>query len=226
MSRFKAALSLYIALAVHLLLILLLALAVGGRGDQALQGSGSGFGGEDRVAPQLDAKALSPLAPQQKSAAANKPVTPSDSLTLAATPIDLRPAKPKPKTPPVPRVARSEPPAKPTSAARPDAAAPKAMAGSGAVGGGSGAYIAQVRAQLSRNRRSLPGILSTAHSEVAFNIAADGAVSNVKLVTSSGIAELDREATALVLRAAPFPAPPDGKTRRLSVPVSVEPPRL
>lgn len=226
MSRFKAALSLYIALAVHLLLILLLALAAGGRGDQALQGLGSGFGGADTPAPQVGAQALSSLAPQEKSVAVKKPLTPGDSLSLAAKPIDLRPPKSKPKTVPVARVARPAPPSQPVVAAAPAVAATQAIAGSGAAGGGSGAYIAQVRAQLSRNRRSLPGILSTAHSEVAFTIAADGAVSNVKLVTSSGIAELDREATAMVLRAAPFPPPPGRRTRRLSVPVSVEPPRL
>jgi protein TonB len=224
MSRFKAALSLYIALAVHLLLILLLALGVGGR-DQALQGSGSGFGGEDSVAPEVEAQAESPLVSASKSPADKKPMEQADSLTLAALPIDLQPPKPKPKMPPLPRVAKPVP-IRQAVDAKPAVAAIHAPAGSGEAGGGSGGYIAQVRAQLSRNRRSLPGILSTAHSEVAFNIGADGAVSEVKLVTSSGIAELDREATAMVLRAAPFPAPPDGKARRLSVPVSVEPPRL
>lgn len=219
MSRFKAALSLYIALAVHLLLILLLALGVAGRGDQALQGTGSGFGGEDRVAPEAEAQALSPLADASKSSAEKKPAVQSDSLTLAAMPIDLQPPKP------APRVAKPEP-AKKAGEAKPAVTVTNAPAGSGAIGGGSGAYIAQVRAQLSRNRRSLPGILSTAHSEVAFNIGPDGAVSDVKLISSSGIAELDREATAMVLRAAPFPAPPDGKARRLIVPVSVKPPRL
>lgn len=222
MSRFKTALSLYIAVAVHLLLILLLALGIGGR--QSLMGSGSGFGGVDAVAPAVNADASSgPIEAQQRQIV-EKAGWRSDRLTLAATPIDLQP-----KTrPPLPRNVEAEPAkvAKQGPEVKPLSAPVAAAAGSGAAGGGSGGYIAEVRAQLSRNRRSLPGILSTAHSEVAFSIAPNGAVSDVKLVTPSGIAELDREAIALVRRAAPFPAPPDGKARRLSVPVSVEPPRL
>ena len=132
-----------------------------------------------------------------------------DALTLAATPIELQP--PAPEKPPETKAVNASAPA---------------TAGSGRAGGGSGGYMAQVRAQLSRHRRSLPGVLTTAHSEVAFSIDADGGVSDVKLIESSGIAALDQEATALVLRASPLPPPPDGKPRRLSVPVSVEPPRL
>jgi TonB family protein len=221
MSRFKTALSLYVALAVHLLLILLLAFGVSGR--QSLKGAGSGFGGDDVVAPAVDADAAKDPVVAEEKEREKKAALHSDSLTLAATPIELQP-KPKPSPKPLPAkvVAKKTPEAQPARAP----VASTAVAGSGAAGGGSGGYIAQVRAQLSRNRRSLPGVLTTAHSEVAFNIGADGRVSDVKLVASSGISELDSEATAMVLRASPFPAPPDGKARRLSVPVSVEPPRL
>ncbi|MDB5972969.1 MAG: hypothetical protein JWQ90_5419 [Hydrocarboniphaga sp.] len=203
MNRFKAALSLYVALAVHLLLILLLVLGTGSR--QSLSGSGSGLGGDDAVAPAVnDAAAVS--APREVARQASLR---SDALTLAATPIELQPT-----------AVEATPENKPVSASAP------ASAGSGRAGGGSGGYMAQVRAQLSRHRRSLPGVLTSAHSEVAFSIAADGGVSDVTLVESSGIAVLDAEATALVLRASPLPPPPDGKPRRLSVPVSVEPPKL
>jgi len=40
------------------------------------------------------------------------------------------------------------------------------------------------------------------------------------LVRGSGVASLDQEATAMVQRASPFPAPPDGRGVNFTVPVS------
>lgn len=230
MSRLKAALSLYVALAVHLLLILLLALAAGSGSTQLPAGAGSGLGGGDAAAPVLQETAADDAGDAAAAAQRARAQAPTnagaDSFTLASTTIDLRP-KPLPKPAEAPESRRfATRPTVDSAAAKTASAAPSAPAGSGSAGGGRGGYAAEVRAHLSRHRRSLPGVLTTAHSQVAFSIAADGGVSDVRLVESSGIAVLDQEALALMRRATPFPKPPDGKPRRLSVPVSVEPPKL
>jgi protein TonB len=48
---------------------------------------------------------------------------------------------------------------------------------------------------------------------VRFEVARDGTVLSVTLVQSSGVADLDHEATALIRRASPLPAPPAGDRR-------------
>ncbi len=54
------------------------------------------------------------------------------------------------------------------------------------------------------------GLNARGTAVVAFSIAADGGLSSVSLVSSSGSDALDRAAMAVVSRAAPFPAPPAG----------------
>ncbi len=52
---------------------------------------------------------------------------------------------------------------------------------------------------------------------VSFTVKPDGSTEKIKLESSSGSAALDRAALETVLRASPFPLPPDGKARSLTV---------
>jgi protein TonB len=45
-------------------------------------------------------------------------------------------------------------------------------------------------------------------------------VTRVSLVSGTGFASLDQEATAMVRRASPFPPPPDGRPLNFTAPVS------
>jgi protein TonB len=55
---------------------------------------------------------------------------------------------------------------------------------------------------------------------VNFSLDGGGRVTRVSLVRGTGSAILDQEATAMVRRASPFPAPPDGRAQNLTVPVN------
>jgi protein TonB len=54
---------------------------------------------------------------------------------------------------------------------------------------------------------------------VAFTVEPGGGVSNIRLVKSSGSSILDDEVQSMVLRAHPFPSPPDGQAQRFNAPV-------
>lgn len=55
---------------------------------------------------------------------------------------------------------------------------------------------------------------------VSFSLDGGGRVTSVSLGRASGVASLDQETTAMVRRASPFPAPPDGRPKSFTVPVS------
>lgn len=55
---------------------------------------------------------------------------------------------------------------------------------------------------------------------VSVTISANGAVTSSVLIRSAGSAALDREAVAVMRRAAPFPRPPDGKPTTLRIPIN------
>lgn len=72
--------------------------------------------------------------------------------------------------------------------------------------------LAQIRARIERSKHyplmaRRRGFEGTAN--VAFRIAEDGSVRDVKLVTSSGISPLDEAALTTIRRAAPFPYYPE-----------------
>jgi protein TonB len=52
---------------------------------------------------------------------------------------------------------------------------------------------------------------------VQFTIGDGGRLATVGIARSSGSAQLDRAALAVIERATPFPPPPDGAQRRFSV---------
>jgi protein TonB len=55
---------------------------------------------------------------------------------------------------------------------------------------------------------------------VSFALDGGGRVTRVSLVRGTGVASIDQEAEAMVRRASPFPAPPDGRGVSFTVPVS------
>jgi periplasmic protein TonB len=55
---------------------------------------------------------------------------------------------------------------------------------------------------------------------VTFTIGGGGGVSSVRLARGSGVPSIDQEVQAMVRRASPFPAPPDGRSVSFTVPVS------
>jgi TonB family protein len=57
-------------------------------------------------------------------------------------------------------------------------------------------------------------------ASVTFTLSGSGSVTSARLARSSGIASLDREVTAMVRRASPFPPPPDGRSASFTVPIS------
>jgi protein TonB len=57
---------------------------------------------------------------------------------------------------------------------------------------------------------------------VSFLLGGSGEVRSVSLVRGTHVASLDEEAVAMVRRASPFPAPPDGRPVSFTVPVSFE----
>jgi protein TonB len=55
---------------------------------------------------------------------------------------------------------------------------------------------------------------------VAFSLSGSGGVTSVRLTRGSGVASIDQEVQAMVRRASPFPAPPDGRPTSFAIPVS------
>ncbi len=57
---------------------------------------------------------------------------------------------------------------------------------------------------------------------VSFALDGNGRVSSVRLARASGSKPLDQEVIAMVNRASPFPAPPDGRPKSFTAPVSFQ----
>lgn len=83
-------------------------------------------------------------------------------------------------------------------------------------------WRSRLMAHLQRSKRSVSAAADQGRRRIAyvhFAIDQSGNVRSVRLVRSSGFAEIDREALALVQRASPVPPPPPGASRSLTVPV-------
>ena len=78
-------------------------------------------------------------------------------------------------------------------------------------------WQSQVQARLNRFKRTPRGG-GRGTAQLSFSMDANGAVTGARLVRSAGNAALDEAAVALVRRASPFPAPPNGAVS-LSVPI-------
>jgi colicin import membrane protein len=57
---------------------------------------------------------------------------------------------------------------------------------------------------------------------VSFSIDAKGYVTEVSLAKGTGSNVIDEEMIAMVRRASPFPAPPDGEAKKFDVPVRID----
>jgi len=170
----KTALSLYVAIAVHLLILLGLVLG-SGSGSQLPFGVGNGLGdgkSEQAAPPASEADKPAAASPSQQQPQQNpSPERIADRLGLASKPVQLgRPAASE-ATPQTSAGISSAP--RTNQSGAPIAAGAFARSG-GSAGGGRGGYLADLRRHLDRHRRSLPGVLATARSEVAFTVAADG----------------------------------------------------
>jgi periplasmic protein TonB len=70
-------------------------------------------------------------------------------------------------------------------------------------------WIGEISAAIERKKRHLAAVLRTqGTAQVSFTIDQNGNVTESRIVKSSGAADLDEEALALVRRAAPFPPSP------------------
>jgi TonB family protein len=86
-------------------------------------------------------------------------------------------------------------------------------------------YRGVVQAQLRRNMHFPPDAKRNGQegrAVVRFVIEPSGSVSNVILAQSTGIANLDSEAQAVVRRSSPFPPPPSGRREPFRVPLTFD----
>jgi protein TonB len=170
-------------------------------------------------------------APVAQEPVKSEPVTPEPpKVELKPAPTHPAPPKPaprrevRPKPAPKREAAREAPRAK--AAKQADAPGPRANAANG-VGAGrsqnSANYRGMVSAHLARYKRFPPEAQSQGAqgaASVRFALNGSGGVTSVSLVHGTGVSALDQEAVAMVRRASPFPAPPDGRPVSFTVPVS------
>ena len=173
-------------------------------------------------------------APQEAPSAPELQAAARPEIVVEAKPA-LPAAKPQPKKPEEARkpVTRPERPKREERrvAARGErnesqSTAPASSAGSGVGRGRSDLntnYRGLVAAHLARFKQFPADARSrgdTGSAMVAFSLSGSGGVTSVRLVRGTGVGSLDQEATAMVRRASPFPAPPDGRSVSFTVPVS------
>jgi periplasmic protein TonB len=81
-------------------------------------------------------------------------------------------------------------------------------------------YDGLVSAHLRRQQSGARSGGATGSGAVTFSITGSGSVTSVRLARSTGTAVLDQEILAMVRRASPFPAPPDGQPKSFTVPLN------
>lgn len=221
----RTAVSLYVALAVHVLLLLGLALSPPSQNSVGpglgLSIPGAGLDAvERRMATELPSTAqLDSSVAEASTAAGSEPAAiPSPNVRVESDVALTESRPPRSKRPGRSETAKANRDKAATSLANDRDSADRA----GQVGGGGEArYYARLRAHLARYRHELPGGLPAAKARVRFRVSADGWISELELFESSGLAALDAEAMDLLRRAAPLPPPPEGRAARLIVPVSI-----
>jgi periplasmic protein TonB len=86
-------------------------------------------------------------------------------------------------------------------------------------------YSGRVSAHLKRHQQYPAAARNksiTGKGRVSFALDGGGRVVSASVLIASGSAILDEEMTAMVLRASPFPAPPDGTPKKFDVPVTFD----
>lgn len=189
---------------------------------------------EAAVAPQEPLAPPVPLEPAQPA----KPKTVAPPKQPDPKPVQRREQRPQPEPKPVqhreqrPKQERDVKPRPErdvrarTASREPNATGPRANA-AGGIGPGHSQrdsnYPGLVFAHLARHKRFPPEARSRGDwgsATVGFTLDGGGRVTRVSLVRSSGFSSLDQEATAMVRRASPFPAPPGGRPLAFTAPVS------
>ena len=79
-------------------------------------------------------------------------------------------------------------------------------------------YKGKVKRKIDRSARGKSNIRGSAY--IALTISGSGSLVSVRVAKSSGSSRLDKEALAQVRRAAPFPAPPGGKSLPFTVKIT------
>ena len=165
---------------------------------------------------------------------ADAPVAQTPQVVAAVPDVALPPPRPEP-----PKMQRTEPPRKRAAVresndtggdvrTRQSRASVASVASRGIGRGRSDAlsnYRGLVAAQLARHKQFPPDARRNGdqgRALVSFTIDDGGRVTRVALLRGTGHASLDREAQAMVHRAAPFPPPPTQQPMRFSVPVSFD----
>jgi protein TonB len=217
-------------------------------GDNAAAGlaSSQGQDGATEVKPtdaptaeatELEPEAVRPVAPAETPAVTALPEVASPALSqdvVAVTPHvpptteqrpDSKTAQAQPEH--VRRELEEVPPDQVAAASKPPQRAQTPSSAAGGISrGGSAAganYQGRVAAHLARHKRFPPEARRRGQhgsAGIDFSIDGRGRVTAVRIARSSGHVSLDRAAEAMVWRASPFPAPPDGRPQRFSVPVS------
>jgi len=123
--------------------------------------------------------------------------------------------RPKERAGPETRTASTEP--------NPTGPRQSSVSGSGPASSRNANYSGLVSAHLMRHKRYPDDARSRGdqgRATVSFALDGGGRVTRVALVRGTGSSSLDQEATAMVRRASPFPAPPDGRAQSFTVPVN------
>jgi protein TonB len=162
------------------------------------------------------------VAPEQPAVEPAKPET-VQPVKHEPKPVQEHVTRPKQDHQAKPKQQR---PQKRTASTEPHATGPRANAAGGVGAGRSQSdsnYNGMVSAHLQRHKRYPADARSRGDqgtAAVSFALDGSGRVTRVGLARGTGFASLDQEVQAMVRRASPFPAPPDGRSRSFTVPVS------
>jgi periplasmic protein TonB len=180
------------------------------------------------------------LRAEETPASREQELTAAPEEPVKVTPVEPdRPEPVKTETRPQPKAApkqetkkkqdtrpkeRPGPPAR-TASTEPNPTGPRQNSVSGAPGSSrsNANYSGLVAAHLMRHKRFPEEARNRGEQgrgTVNFSLDGGGRVTRVSLVRGTGSAILDQEATAMVRRASPFPAPPDGRPLNFTAPVS------
>ncbi|MEA2871719.1 MAG: periplasmic protein TonB [Hyphomicrobiales bacterium] len=142
-----------------------------------------------------------------------------------ANPVQAAPPKPVKDAKPAKEQRRIAAPTRENSSREAKASTPSTAANNVGVGrsDNSSNYPGLVSAHLRRHQQYPSDARSRGDqgtATVSFGLDGGGRVTSARLVSGSGIASIDQEVQAMVRRASPFPAPPDGRPRSFAVPVA------
>jgi periplasmic protein TonB len=140
-------------------------------------------------------------------------------------PVQAAPRKPVKDAKPAKEPRRIAAPTREKAAREANASAPSTAANNIGVGRSDNAtnYAGLVSAHLRRHQQYPSDARSRGDqgtATVSFGLDGGGRVTSARLVSGSGVASIDQEVQAMVRRASPFPAPPDGRPRSFTVPVA------